>query len=63
ICADNTESDGLGFGASKHPDAPRPVARVRLVNRKPIVPREDEVRNNPRARSAKLRVVERVDVD
>ena len=61
--ADDTESGALGFGASKRPDAPGLVARIRLVNRKPIVPQEDEVRNNPRARSARLRVVERVDVD
>ncbi len=29
------------------------------VTKKPIVPTDDEIRNNPRARSAKLRVVER----
>jgi len=34
-----------------------PVARV---TRKPVEAGEDELRNNPRARSAKLRVVERV---
>lgn len=33
---------------------------VKLVNRKPIVPSEKEVADNPRARSAKLRVVEKV---
>lgn len=33
---------------------------VRIVTRKPIVPDEDEVANNPRARSARLRVAERV---
>ena len=33
---------------------------VRLVNRKPIVPSEDEIKNNRRARSAKLRVVEKI---
>ena len=32
---------------------------VKLVNRKPIVPGDPECRRNPRARSAKLRVVER----
>ncbi len=63
--ADDTDTDnsGLGFGAPKRLDAARPVARVRLVNKKPAVPRDDEVRQNPRARSARLRVVERIDVD
>jgi 16S rRNA (cytosine1402-N4)-methyltransferase len=31
----------------------------RVATRKPIVPSENEVRDNPRARSAKLRVLER----
>ena len=31
-----------------------------LVNRKVIVPSEDEIIRNPRARSAKLRIAERV---
>lgn len=34
--------------------------RLRIVTRKPIVPDDDEIRTNPRARSAKLRVAERV---
>ena len=34
---------------------------VRLVNRKPIVPGEEEIINNPRARSAKLRIVEKLE--
>jgi 16S rRNA (cytosine1402-N4)-methyltransferase len=36
------------------------AARVRLVTKKPIVPGREEIRMNPRSRSAKLRVVERV---
>lgn len=36
------------------------VASVRLVTRKPIQPDADEVRANPRSRSAKLRVAERI---
>jgi 16S rRNA (cytosine1402-N4)-methyltransferase len=32
---------------------------VQLITRKPIVPSENEVKENPRARSAKLRVVEK----
>lgn len=35
-------------------------ARLRLVTRKPIVSSEEEIRANPRARSAKLRVAERI---
>jgi 16S rRNA (cytosine1402-N4)-methyltransferase len=33
---------------------------IRLITKKPIVPSEEEVRRNPRARSAKLRVVEKI---
>jgi 16S rRNA (cytosine1402-N4)-methyltransferase len=35
---------------------------VRIVTRKPILPNEAEIAQNPRARSAKLRVVERIRV-
>ena len=35
-------------------------ARVRVLTRKPIVPADEEVQRNPRARSAKLRAAERV---
>ncbi|MBV9120713.1 MAG: 16S rRNA (cytosine(1402)-N(4))-methyltransferase RsmH [Chloroflexi bacterium] len=35
-------------------------ASLRLLTRKPIVPEADEVRRNPRARSAKLRAAERI---
>ncbi|RME12018.1 MAG: 16S rRNA (cytosine(1402)-N(4))-methyltransferase, partial [Ardenticatenia bacterium] len=35
-------------------------AQVRLVTRKPIVPTAAEIERNPRARSAKLRVVEKL---
>ena len=33
---------------------------LKLVNRKPILPTEDELRENPRSRSAKLRIAERI---
>lgn len=48
---DDLESDEI-FGG-------KPESPFRLVNRKPILPSEDEVRNNPRSRSAKLRIAER----
>jgi len=35
-------------------------ALLRLVTRRPVVPSDDEVEKNPRSRSAKLRVAERV---
>ena len=37
------------------------VAQVRSVNRKPIVPSGEEIRRNPRSRSAKLRVIEKLE--
>lgn len=36
------------------------IARLRLITHKPVVPAEAEVRANPRSRSAKLRVAERL---
>jgi 16S rRNA (cytosine1402-N4)-methyltransferase len=38
----------------------RETALVKVLTKKPLVPAEDEVRRNPRARSAKLRVAERM---
>ncbi|MBK7630559.1 MAG: 16S rRNA (cytosine(1402)-N(4))-methyltransferase RsmH [Ignavibacteriales bacterium] len=35
-------------------------ARLELINRKPLLPSDDEIRNNYRARSAKLRAAERL---
>ncbi len=36
------------------------VPKVKLVNRKAMKPAEDEIRNNPRSRSAQLRIVEKI---
>ncbi|MDR2163517.1 MAG: 16S rRNA (cytosine(1402)-N(4))-methyltransferase RsmH [Clostridiales Family XIII bacterium] len=36
------------------------VSDARRVNRKPIIPGDDEVMDNPRARSAKLRIIEKL---
>jgi 16S rRNA (cytosine1402-N4)-methyltransferase len=41
------------------PDTPR-VARLRILTRKPIEPAPEEVERNPRARSARCRVAERI---
>ncbi len=60
--AEATDAGGLGFGAPQGRNAPE-RAQVRLVNKKPIAPGDDEVRHNPRARSARLRVVERIHGD
>src|SRR5437763_3179986 len=40
--------------------AAREPAAVRVLTKKPVVPQPDEIERNPRARSAKLRVAERV---
>lgn len=46
----NMEKDEFGVAS----------APLRAVNRKPILPSEDEIRDNTRARSAKLRIAEKV---
>ena len=35
--------------------------KVKIITRKPIIPGEEELENNPRARSAKLRIAERIE--
>lgn len=51
-------------GCSCPPDFPICVCgfkkTVKTITKKPIIPSEEEVNNNPRARSAKLRIAERV---
>ena len=51
-------------GCTCPPDFPVCVCgkkpEIRLVNRKPITAGEEELRENPRARSAKLRVAEKL---
>lgn len=51
-------------GCTCPPDFPVCVCErkslLRLVNRKPIVPSKDEINRNPRARSAKLRIAEKL---
>ena len=50
--------DDLVKGLPEIPDGYKP--KIKLVNKKPIVPSEEEINNNSRSKSAKLRIVERV---
>ena len=57
--------DGSGLAArpSRHmPQVAAPPPRFRLLSKKPITAGPDELKANPRARSAKLRVAERLGV-
>ena len=36
------------------------ITSLKPVNRKPIIPTEEEIKNNSRARSAKLRIAEKI---
>jgi 16S rRNA (cytosine1402-N4)-methyltransferase len=47
-----------GYGGSEAPDQP---VRLRIITKKPLEASEDEVRANPRSRSARLRVAERLE--
>jgi 16S rRNA (cytosine1402-N4)-methyltransferase len=40
--------------------AQRENASIRVLTKKPVLPQPDEIERNPRARSAKLRVAERI---
>lgn len=37
-------------------------ASIRMVQRKPVIPTNEEIRNNPRSRSAKLRIAEKLEL-
>jgi 16S rRNA (cytosine1402-N4)-methyltransferase len=43
----------------KHYFQSLPVAQFTTITKKPLIAREDELKNNPRARSAKLRVIQK----
>lgn len=53
-----SEVDPLVKGLRDIPDAYKP--KIRLVNKKPILPSEKELEENSRSRSAKLRIIERI---
>jgi len=61
--AERAERGGAGSAAGAPGAADPPPPLVRIVTRRPIVADEDETRANPRSRTAKLRVVERLNDD
>lgn len=48
------------FKKNDEVDISNPVPKLKLITPKPLVPDNDEIERNPRARSAKLRVAERI---
>ncbi len=58
IFKSNSEVDDLVKGL---PDIPTSyLPKLRLINKKPILPSEDEIKENTRSKSAKLRIAERI---
>ena len=50
-------------GSSRHvPEVDRPAPTFRTLTKRPITADDEEIAQNPRARSAKLRAAERTDV-
>lgn len=54
----NSEIDDLVKGLPVIPDEYKP--KIKLINKKPILPSEDEIKENTRSKSAKLRIIERI---
>lgn len=55
----NSEVDEVVKGLPIIPDEYKP--KIKLVNKKVILPSEDEINKNSRSKSAKLRIIERID--
>lgn len=53
-----SEVDDLVKGLPKIPDEYKP--KIRLINKKPIIPSDNEIKENSRSKSAKLRIIERI---
>lgn len=53
-----SEVEGILKGMNDIPEEYQPI--LKLVNRKPILPSEEELEENSRSRSAKLRIAERI---
>ncbi len=41
----------------------QPLTQLKVITKKPVTPASDELKNNPRSRSAKLRIAEKVSTD
>lgn len=53
-----SEVDSLVRGLKDIPEAYKPL--IKLINKKPILPTDDEIKENSRSKSAKLRIAERI---
>ncbi len=53
-----SEVDELVKGLPKIPDEYKP--KIKLINKKPIIPSDNEIKENSRSKSAKLRIIERI---
>lgn len=58
IFKENSEVNDLVKGLPIIPDEYKP--KIKLINKKPILPSEKEIEENSRSKSAKLRIIERV---
>ena len=58
IFKNESEVNELVKGLPEIPLAYQP--KIKLINKKPILPSEDEIKENSRSKSAKLRIIERV---
>ena len=54
----NSEIDELVKGLPQIPDEYKP--KIKLINKKPILPSGNELKENSRSKSAKLRIIERI---